>query len=414
MVLTEQGFYRPTYAELLDEQISRAKKLFGDDIDTSELTALGKFMRLNVYDVSGLYEMLEYVYYARFPATATGISLDRLCLFAGLSRNPATEALHIVRIYGEAETDVKAGEFLVGTTDNITFYLVNDATLAATELTEDVVINGQTVFYQGETVGVADGEFCCVDVGAIGNVPIGSINRIINPNVYVTAIKHISLNKVGEEIETDVSLRRRFEQTISAIGNGTIDSIYGAILRVSGVTGCYIVENDTDTTDSSGRPSKSFECYVLGGNDDDIAQAIFSKIPVGIETVSTVDSAHQVSKQIADVGGTLHTINFSRTIEKLIYIKITVAVDTHFESTGVDDIKSNLIQHLAGLTNGEDVIYSSLFGDVHSVEGVKSATIQLSTNGTAYSTNNITCSGSEVARSNTDIISVEVTNYVDS
>lgn len=97
-VLSNIGFKRPTYAEILDAQIARAKTLFGDDIETSELTILGKYIRLNVYDIAKLYEELENVYYARFPMTATGESLDRLCVFAGITRNPATASQHILKI----------------------------------------------------------------------------------------------------------------------------------------------------------------------------------------------------------------------------------------------------------------------------------------------------------------------------
>ena len=85
MALDEKGFLRPTYDELLKGRIEQAQKLFGEDIDTSETTALGKFIRLSVYDLAKAWESLEVCYYARFPNTATGASLDRLCPFAGIS-----------------------------------------------------------------------------------------------------------------------------------------------------------------------------------------------------------------------------------------------------------------------------------------------------------------------------------------
>ena len=167
-VLTDKGFKRPTYDDLLENQIARAKNFFGDDIDTSELTALGKFMRINCHDVSKLYEELEHVYYARFPNTATGQSLDRLCVFAGITRNPPIRAIHTLKLIGDANTTVENG-YLVGTNDNITFYLIND-----TELDE-----------HGEAVA----EFECTEAGVIGNVKVGSIDKIINPDIYVNSIE---------------------------------------------------------------------------------------------------------------------------------------------------------------------------------------------------------------------------------
>lgn len=411
-MLNDKGFNRPTYDEILTEQMARAKALFGDDIETSELTALGKFIRLNVYEFGELYELLEYVYYARFPNTATGISLDRLCLFAGLTRNPATSSIHKVKIYGESNSVIEAGNFTISTLSGITFYLLNSVTLTETSLTKDLVINDRVIQKANTTIGVAEALFECVDVGEIGNVKVGAITNIVTPDNYVKAIKHIGIDTVGTEIETDVSLRNRFKLTITGIGSGTIDSIYGAIWRVEGVAGCYIIENDTaETVDN--RPSKSFECYVLGGSDDDVANAIFSKIPIGIETVTTVTEENQRSITIEDSGGTEHTINFSRTIEKPIYFKLNINVNTHFEETGIDDIKNNIIQHLAKLTNGDNVIYSSLFSDVHTVEGVVSVTIQISDDNEMWQTADISVAGSEVARTDTDKITVTRGDYVD-
>ena len=40
MPMTDQGFQRQTYAELLEQQINRAKQLFGADMDTSETSVL--------------------------------------------------------------------------------------------------------------------------------------------------------------------------------------------------------------------------------------------------------------------------------------------------------------------------------------------------------------------------------------
>lgn len=398
-ILTKSGFKRPTYAELLDEQTSRAKALFRNDIDTSELTILGKFMRLNVLDISKLYEELELIYYARFPNTAVGTSLDRLCVFNGISRNPAVAAIHKIQLFGEANKTIKAGEFLVGTSDNITFFLINDTTL-------------EKHLIDGENIGIAEVLVECTNAGTIGNVSVGSITKIIQPNLYVKSIKHIGINLLGSEIETDVSLRKRFEKTISNIGSGTIDSIYSAVLSVIGVSGCFIIENKTHAT-IDGRPPKSFECYVLGGNSIDIANAIFSKIPVGIETTTTADTQYREQVELTDLGGTSHIIYFSRTKEKQIYIKINIKVNSYFDDKGIEKIKNNIIEHFTKLSNGEDVIFSSLFCLIHKVSGVISSTIDLSSDNINYVKDDIIIAGNEVARTDTNHIYIEVNEYVD-
>lgn len=48
MGLTDNGFVRRTYDDILNAKIQRAKELFGEDIDTSDLTPLGKIGRAHV------------------------------------------------------------------------------------------------------------------------------------------------------------------------------------------------------------------------------------------------------------------------------------------------------------------------------------------------------------------------------
>ena len=125
MPVTELGFVRRTFDEILADKITRAKELFGEDIDTSDLTPLGKYIRINAYDQALTEEEAEGIYYSIFPNTARGTSLDRLCPFAGVARNPATKARHIVKFYGTAEKTVPAG-FLVATDSDISFATLED------------------------------------------------------------------------------------------------------------------------------------------------------------------------------------------------------------------------------------------------------------------------------------------------
>ena len=129
-MLTDKGFQRPTFDELLAGRIDRAKHLFGDDVDTTERSALGKFIRLGVYDLAQAYETLEATYYARFPNSASGQSLDRLMPFACTRRDPAVAAVHRVELAGTAGYAVPVG-FLVASAGGQTFHTMAEAVLGA-------------------------------------------------------------------------------------------------------------------------------------------------------------------------------------------------------------------------------------------------------------------------------------------
>ena len=385
MGLTVQGYHRPTYDEILATKIQKAKDLFGENIETDEKTPLGKFIRIGAYDLAKAYEDIENVYYARFPNSATGTSLDRLCVFAGITRNPATQAIHKIKVYGEAETVIGIGELVVSSGE-ITFYSANEYTIP--------------------TSGSIEVEVECTEAGEIGNVK--SITEIVNPTAEISHIEYIGISEAGEDEEPDVELRKRFSAAVEGAGSSNINAIRAALLRVPTVTSVGIIVNDTDAT-KDGRPARSFECYVYGGvgYEQDIAEAIFDKCPIGIKTCST--SENPVTVTLNDDGGHEHTIYFSHTETVAVYVSMKIVTDAKFEGDeGVKQVKNAITTYIDSLGVGADVVLSTLYGHIHSVVGVVEVKeLKLSTNGTTYNAANINIGEYQVA--DTDASKVGVT-----
>ena len=387
MALTENGYHRPTYNEILDTKIQKAKDLFGEDIDTSEQTALGKFIRIGAYDLSKAYEDIEYIYYSRFPNSASGLSLDRLCVFAGITRNPATLAEHTITVLGNADTQVN--EIIVcGEDDTITFHNIEPFTIPESG-NIDIVVQ-------------------CDTEGTKGNVT--EINEIVNPIAGVTSVKYSGTVKFGEDAENDFNLRKRFSQAIEGTGSSNANAIRTAILRVPTVKSVSVIENKKDTT-VAGRPPHSFECFVYGGEEyqTQIAQAIFDKAPIGISTCST--SNNPITVDIYDEGNTIHPITFSHTTNVPIYIEVSYKTNNKFKSEGPQQIKEALVEHINNLGVGSDVIYSSLYGYIYNIEGVKDVTdLKIGTTSESLSNNNISIENWEVAL--TDIEKIVLTEVI--
>lgn len=393
MSLTDNGYHKPTYDEILANKIQTAKELFGDDIATGEQTALGKFIRIGAKDLATAYEDIEAVYYARFPNTASGISLDRLSVFAGISRNPATLAYHKIKVYGNEGATVD--EIVVcGEDSEITFHNISSFTIG-TPTSEN-------------TLGYAEIIVECDTAGTVGNM---TITDIVNPIADVDHIEYVGLETAGENTESDYSLRKRFAQAIEGAGSTNANAIRAAILRVPNVVSVGIAENNTDSTDDSGRPPHSFECYVYGQNLDNqqIAQAIFDKSPIGIKSCST--STNPISVSVIDDGGFSHTVNFSYTENVNVYIKISIKTNSDFESDGITQIKNVLTSYIDNLGVGTDVILSTLYGKIYSVAGIEDVTkIELSTDGTTYSAANIVVDNTQVA--NTAAARITITEVI--
>lgn len=131
---------------------------------------LGKFIRINAYDQALAEEEAEAIYYARFPNTATGVSLDRLCAFVGIKRNSAIPAQYQVKVTGIAGETVPIG-FLVCTESNVIYYNTQAAEIGA---------NGTCIICVE-----------CIESGTIGNVRAEEINTIKNPSAYVDEVTGI-------------------------------------------------------------------------------------------------------------------------------------------------------------------------------------------------------------------------------
>lgn len=376
MPLTEQGYHRPTYNEILERKIQTAKELFGEDIETSEQTALGKFIRIGAYDLAKAYEDLEATYYARFPNTATGVSLDRLCVFAGISRNPATFAKRTITVKGEPDTEVDEIN-VCGENGEITFHNIQAFTIPA-DGAVDIIVE-------------------CDTAGTVGNVY--DIDKIVNPIVGVDSIEYKgSIDDIdGEDRESDFDLRNRFSQIIEGLGASNANSIRASLLKLPTVKSVSIIENNEDTyqyicdycgtpnihdkltgsdiivcskcelstitATSRNRPPHTFECYVYGGDDEDsedkIAQIIYEKKPLGITACSTSETP--VYKTIIDESGAQHTIEFSHTESILVSVVYQLTKNDKFEEDGETQLKTAIVEYINNLGVGVDVFSSPLY-----------------------------------------------------
>ena len=307
MPMTDRGFRKLTYSEILEQQIVRAKDLFGQDIDTSEKSVLGKYIRLNVSDFAKLEEALEAIYLARYIDTATGISLDRLTPFANITRNGPTYAVLSVSVEntGDSKATIPMNTNLVSSS-GILYHTVRQAIIAAYQT--------GTLFLECNTSGIVGNDTSIID-----------FYQTQIPNIRILSAEIVSM---GQDMETDVQLRLRWKKALAGAGTNTYDSIIGGILRISSIQDCVIFENDTDANidDGSGFiiPPHSFETVVSGGMDAsaEIAQAIFDKKPIGIGT------AGAKSYTVQDVAGILHTICFSYA--ETVSTKVVMTIQTGY------------------------------------------------------------------------------------
>ncbi len=367
--LTEQGFKRPTYTDLLDAYEIRAKELFGSTINLSVRSPLGIFLRIFAWFSGLIFQLAEDVYNSGHIDTADGISLFRMGKFIGTRQLSAQKAVGKIDITGDPGAVVRAG-FLVSAHNNTRFVTLENVTLDAN--------------------GAGSVSIQAFVTGPDGNVAAGAITDIVTPQANVSAVINPKPLTGGRDSETPAEFRNRYQVSTDLAGGSNTDAIRAELLRVDAVQTATVFENIEDFEDEQGLPPHSIECIVYGGYDADIANAIFIRKAAGIQTHGNT------SDTLLDASGLQKIIRFSRPDALPIWVRITnLQADSAFK--GNESIISALCAFVGGsdgllsggLPIGADVIYNKLVCPVNNVSGVVDYLLEVSTDGETWSRDNI-------------------------
>lgn len=354
--LTKDGFKRKRFADIRADIVAEWKRLFGEDSNT-ETGINAKIIDLLSFGFSGLWQLAERVYNSAYVHKAEGKALDNLVHNRLMQRRPAEKAKGEIEITGQEGTVVEAG-FLVG--------------------------NGQHLYVTTETVTIgADGKAVAPveaqQAGAQSNTAANTVTEIVTPIIGVESVTNPAPIGGGRDEETDDELRRRYELTRVSVGSPTTNGIRAEVLGVPGVLTATVIENRTMQTDPDGRPPKSFETYVLGGEDEEIAKAIFRRRAAGIQAYG------QTVVNVIDDAGNPVPIGFSRVQEVPVYIEVGIEKNNEFPHDGPKRIRTAIIQHIggmdedgnvyAGLPAGRNVYFTKIVGIVSNIPGVERVTM---------------------------------------
>ena len=380
--INKEGFRKKTYIDLVEEFKEKLKSqdAFGENIDFSEQDPLYQFSVPYLMLLSELWEVAEHCFYSVSPKFAEGNILSATGKTIGIARKQGNKATGTITITGDKDTIIQKG-FMVGTKDGVNFIT-----------TKDVVIGEN-----GEVVASIQ----ATEKGDSGNVVEGVITEIINPTLGVKSITNKQATKNGENPETDLQFRERYNKSVSLRATNIYDSIRANVLKVAGVKDALVRENRT-MQEVEGLPPKSFHVVALGGENNTITKAIFEKAPVGIESFGNVKVQVEDSKKIK------HLISFSRPVDKNVWIKLKITKNETFVEGSDKIIKEAIKSYIDTFRIGQSVILYKIITTVDKakIDGIEDMDITVSTDGKSYNSNNIVVKDLEVAK--TDIRKIEV------
>ena len=175
----------------------------------------------------------------------------------------------------------------------------------------------------------------------------------------------------------DIEARQNFVKRCAVRSQNMIESItaeiYNTVDHVVSVAG---YENDTENIDVEGRPPKSVEIIVDGGNDEEIANIIYRKKANGIRAYGNI------TIDVADIFGNIHKIGFSRPDYVYVWLKVRLIgkQGKAMAPNYVQLTQNSILEDATGLQAGDGIFLQKFFNGIyHTVINISMIEIKAAT-----------------------------------
>ena len=334
--IDETGMHIPSYSDLRDQLIAEMKQIFGDDIYLDPDSADYQLISILSKKIFDTYSFGVLVYNNRTPITAIGVGLDNAVAYANITRKRATYSTVQLTITGSAGTILSGCQ-------------AQDVNGYNWDIPETTIPENGSI-----TVNAT-----CSVSGNIGALP-NTITRIVTPLFGWTGVTNNYAAQPGTNVETDAELRGRYAYAIQSPSMTVFDSMIASVEELDAVTRVTAYENDTSAQSTgteppnlpAGLPPHSVTFVVEGGDDDDIAMAIYMKKTPGCYTNGTT----QVT--VTSEQGNIDIIRFYRPTYTPIYIQLNVTKLQSWNDEYEDKMKDQIVNYINGLEIADNVYRS--------------------------------------------------------
>jgi uncharacterized phage protein gp47/JayE len=437
--VTDKGFVVKPFEIILQEEQADFRAAFGNDIDLSDTSIEGVYVKNQALKRTQLWEQLGKLYAIGDVDDSFGIYLDRLTNYVNVQRLaasptqvyeclwakegtviPSSNLLRIAsgqtfKISGAvtisrltllgfllAVKNVVAGHIyqLQINTTMISYTAlpgdeetrIQDGIAAAieaafpgifeTENTDNGLFVHSKIGLEAFSLSSADSNlefpllgffavYTATKTGAI-IVSIGALNEVVSKVNGLDSVINYASGITGRAVESDAELRMRLGTRQKQATANEI-AIQNEILKISGVQYARVYSN-RDMVEVDGRPPKSYEAVVVGGDEQQIAELIFNVAPAGIQAFGNI------TKDVTDSEGFHWDVGFSRPTNKYIWVKIDYSRNTEEDLPldVVSAIQENITAWCQTALNvGADLIYQKMFRPVYDVAGIGFAAIKV-------------------------------------
>ena len=266
------GFIVPNADEILQATQADLRAYVSSDFDTDPDSPDGQVDGIRARQLALLWEQAGIIHDANNPDNAEGELLVEVCKLSG------------TKAEGPQPTTVACGVVLTNGT-----LLANGTALASIVDHPDVLFTPAQNF-TAPNDGTFTVTFVCTVTGPVA-CPPSTLTVITTPLTGWTSVTNPAAGVLGNNGDTDTTLRARRDAELAASGSTTTDAIAADILALgANVISATVLTNRTAIVDGNGLPPNTFECVVYHSLSLDLttlAQAIYLNQPAGIRPVGS-------------------------------------------------------------------------------------------------------------------------------
>jgi len=353
------------YADLASTIEDLMQTAFGDNITTAADGVFGHIKDIQALALAEQNDQTEFVADGMNPSAAAGAALSALVLLNGIQRQEsAFSTVSLTCTSLPAGTTIPAGS--LASDPDASYQWATDAQLVIGASTTDTV------------------SATCTVAGAV-TAAAGTITQIDTPKYGWGAVNNLASATPGQTEEADGTLRARRTTVAKRASTVSTSAVYAAVSDVSGVTDCLVLENTSGSTNAYGVPAGNIWVIVLGGADNDIAEAMALHHGGGGGSYGSSSGVYA-----NPTTGENETYYFDRPSDVNIYVTVNISTDGDYPVDGDDDISDALVAYsAASLKMGKTVKHSRLYTPVNTVDGHTIDSLYVDTTATPTATSDI-------------------------
>lgn len=379
------GYDRQEIGDLRENINQDARSQMGENISTDDAHHLGQLFGAFSLGYDRLEKGGEILYNAWSILRGRNDDLDIVGSDFGVSRQPATSATVYLQIDGDVGTIIPEGT-QYGTADEVLFDVLDEAKITEVATVKDD--DGKDVPLtddDGNELGRVVVQAQADEKGVSGNVGADTISEESGDGIDgVVRVTNLEPSVGGDELESEINYRARLMENRLSRSDSTENGIQAIVGNVAGVVQCKVQANDELKEDEYGNPPKTTHVYVIGGSDQEVAEAIFHSIGCPGHTVG------EVTNTVVNASGQERAISFSRSKLQTVYVQIHVKPSESFDTdNGVTNLKDKVIEYDRTLKMGDSLLYSKLFEYLWQVQGIDSIDLTVGTDKLSLTLGNV-------------------------